>query len=101
MTTNGRGRRRPTAGRTATAASGRDGGLGARRSAEVARVIHELRWRDEHHRRRPGDHELGDRQLEGIEPSGDIGEFNSRKLTFGPDKAVIGPVATWQRNASG
>ena len=32
-------------------------------------------------------------KLEGIEPSGDIGEFNARKLTFGPDKAVIGPVA--------
>jgi hypothetical protein len=32
-------------------------------------------------------------KLEGIEPSGDLGEFNSRKLTFGPDKAVIGPVA--------
>ena len=32
-------------------------------------------------------------KLEGIEPSGDIGEFNARKLTFGPDRAVIGPVA--------
>ena len=32
-------------------------------------------------------------KLEGIEPTGDIGEFNARKLTFGPDKAVIGPVA--------
>ena len=32
-------------------------------------------------------------KLEGIEPSGDISEFNARKLTFGPDKAVIGPVA--------
>jgi alpha-ketoglutarate-dependent taurine dioxygenase len=32
-------------------------------------------------------------KLEGIEPSGDIGEFNARKLAFGPDKAVVGPVA--------
>ena len=32
-------------------------------------------------------------KLEGIEPSGDISEFNARKLTFGPDKAVIGPDA--------
>ncbi|HYN34236.1 MAG TPA: TauD/TfdA family dioxygenase [Ilumatobacteraceae bacterium] len=31
-------------------------------------------------------------KLEGIEPSGDIGEFNARKLKFGPDKAIIGPV---------
>ena len=32
-------------------------------------------------------------KLEGIEPSGDIGEFNARKLAFGPDKALVGPVA--------
>ena len=32
-------------------------------------------------------------KLEGIEPSGDLGEFNARKLAFGPDKALIGPVA--------
>lgn len=32
-------------------------------------------------------------QLEGVSPSPDIGEFNARKLTFGPDREVIGPVA--------
>jgi len=32
-------------------------------------------------------------KLQGIHPSGDIGEFNARKLAFGPDKAVVGPVA--------
>ena len=32
-------------------------------------------------------------RLEGIDPSPDIGEFNARKLHFGPDRAAIGPVA--------
>jgi taurine dioxygenase len=32
-------------------------------------------------------------KLEGITPSPDIGEFNARKLHFGPDRAAIGPVA--------
>ena len=32
-------------------------------------------------------------KLEGIDASPDIGEFNARKLHFGPDRAPIGPVA--------
>jgi alpha-ketoglutarate-dependent sulfate ester dioxygenase len=32
-------------------------------------------------------------KLEGISPSGDISEFNAAKRAFGPDRAVVGPVA--------
>ncbi len=32
-------------------------------------------------------------KLEGVDPSPDLGEFNARKLHFGPDRVAIGPVA--------